>query len=87
MERSLRALVSTRTTQLPPTVAMRAREVAAPNARDLARAEQELVIVRRFYVPPAPLAAGKTASEPSASREQRTDARRGGRRPTSGGAD
>ena len=59
MERALRALVSTRSTQLTPTVAMRAREVATPSAADLAAAEQELQIVRRHYIPPAPLATTK----------------------------
>lgn len=54
-ERLLRSLVSTRPTQLSPTAAMRAREVAAPTAADLAEAEAELTIVRRNYVPPAPL--------------------------------
>ncbi|SDP49022.1 hypothetical protein SAMN04515671_4467 [Nakamurella panacisegetis] len=87
MERSLRALVSTRTTQLPPTVAMRAREVANPTAADLARAEEELIIVRRFYVPPAPLVAGKAAAPREAeSREPRprSESKRG-RRPQHGG--
>lgn len=64
VERSLRALVSTRTTQLPPTVAMRAREVAAPTQADLMAAEQELVIVRRHYVPPMPLTNAGKVNEP-----------------------
>lgn len=86
MERSLRALVSTRTTQVPFDIAMRAREVAQPSAQDLADAERELVLVRRHYVPPAPLAPQK--SEPPArggagrSDESggRGDGRRGGHR-------
>ncbi|HEY5878938.1 MAG TPA: hypothetical protein VIU11_08505 [Nakamurella sp.] len=38
---------------------MRAREVALPDAADLAAAEAELVIVRRHYVPPTSLSAGR----------------------------
>lgn len=86
MERSLRALVSTRTTQLPFDVAMRAREVAAPSAQDLADAESELVLVRRHYVPPEPLvtkkgdAAGRSGSGRSEDTAGRGDGRRAGRR-------
>ena len=58
-ERSLRSLVSTRSTQVSPTIAMRAREVAVPTAADLAEAERDLVIVRRHYTPPTPLTAGR----------------------------
>jgi hypothetical protein len=94
VERSLRALVSTRTTQLPPDIAMRAREVAAPTHADLVAAEQELVIVRRYYVPPAPLAtAGKSADpratekRPPEGRSRGTEAKRAGRRPPQGRAD
>lgn len=54
-DRSLRALVTTRPTQLTPIAAMRARDVAAPNAADLAQAAADLVVIRRNYVPPAPL--------------------------------
>ncbi|WP_354527521.1 hypothetical protein [Nakamurella sp. UYEF19] len=79
--------MSTRTTTITPTVAMRAREVAAPTAADLAQAAEELVIVRRHYVPPAPLAAGK--KEPGGSpkapdQRGRAENRRGGRRPQRG---
>ncbi len=86
MERSLRALVSTRTTQLPFDVAMRAREVAEPTAADLADAERDLVLVRRHYVPPEPLLTkkadvpGKGASGRSGDSAGRSDGRRGGRR-------
>ena len=86
MERSLRALVSTRTTQLPFDVAMRAREVAQPSAQDLAEAERDLVLVRRHYVPPAPLATkksevpGKNSAGRSDESAGRGDGRRGGRR-------
>ena len=58
-ERSLRSLVTTRSTQVSPTAALRAREVALPTDADLAAAEQELVIVRRHYVPPTTLTAGR----------------------------
>lgn len=58
-ERLLRSLVSTRPTQLSPTAAMRAREWAIPTSDDLAAAAEGLVIVRRNYVPPAPLSTGK----------------------------
>jgi hypothetical protein len=88
MERSLRALVSLRSTQVTPTVAMRAREVATPTAADLAEAEKELVIVRRYYVPPAPLTTSKKGEEPGASRSfeprSRADSRRAGRKPPRG---
>ncbi len=87
VERSLRALVSTRTTQLSPTVAMRAREVATPTRADLAAAEEELVIVRRHYIPPAPLAtAGKVTEQrppekrPADSRVRAPEGKRGARR-------
>lgn len=55
LDRALRALVSTRPTQLTTSQALRAREFARPSAADLATAAAELVIVRRNYVPPAPL--------------------------------
>lgn len=54
-DRSLRALVTTRPTQLTSNAAMRARDVAAPSSADLTEAAAELVIIRRNYVPPAPL--------------------------------
>jgi hypothetical protein len=58
-ERSLRSLVTTRSTQVSPTAALRAREVALPSAADLAAAEDSLVVVRRHYVPPTVLATGR----------------------------
>ena len=58
-ERSLRSLVTTRSTQVSPTAALRAREVALPSAADLAAAEDSLVMVRRHYVPPTVLATGR----------------------------
>ena len=58
-ERSLRSLVTTRSTQLSPTAALRAREAAQPTDDDLATAEAELTIVRRHYVPPTALTTGR----------------------------
>ncbi len=60
---------------------MRAREVAAPSAADLDAAERELSIVRRYYVPPAPLATVKKSPDDTragpGSTEQRTGERDG----------
>ncbi len=56
-ERSLRGLVSTRDTQVPSELAMRAREVDLPSAAELAEIDAELILVRRHYRPPAPLPA------------------------------
>ena len=88
LDRSLRALVSTRTTQLSPTVAMRAREAAVPSADDLAAADTEVVIVRRHYVPAAPLSTAKKGGPPGEGREAEQRAggieNRRGRRPQRG---
>jgi hypothetical protein len=68
---------------------MRAREVATPSAADLAAAEQELQIVRRHYIPPAPLATTKKVQGADRQPEEgrmgadgrgRSADRRGGRR-------
>lgn len=40
---------------MPSDIALRAREYARPTAEDLRRAEDEVVLVRRNYIPPAPL--------------------------------
>lgn len=40
-----------RPTQLSPSTAMRAREVATPGPADLAAAADEMVLVHRHYVP------------------------------------
>jgi hypothetical protein len=64
-ERSLRSLVTTRSTQVSPTAALRAREVGLPSAADLEAAEAELIIVRRHYVPPTTLAAGRRQDWPN----------------------
>lgn len=58
-ERSLRSLVTTRSSQVSPVAAMRAREVALPSEADLAAAEAEVTIVRRHYMPPTALTAGR----------------------------
>jgi hypothetical protein len=50
-ERSLRGLVGGGSSQVKPTVAMRARDAARATAEDLAAAEAELVIVRRNWTP------------------------------------
>ena len=55
----MRSLVTTRGTQVSPTAAMRAREVALPDDADLADAERDVVLVRRHYVPPTEFAAGR----------------------------
>ena len=64
-ERSLRSLVTTRSSQVSPTAALRAREVALPSADDLAAAERDLVIVRRHYVPPTALSTGRRQDWPN----------------------
>ncbi len=63
-ERALRGLVTTRGTQVPWAAATRAREVGRPTADDLARAEEEVVVVRRNYTPPEPLRNGRTGDRP-----------------------
>jgi len=54
-DRGLRGLEASRSSQLSPNQAMRAREFARPTDDDLAEAEAELLVVRRNYVPPTPL--------------------------------
>jgi hypothetical protein len=54
-DRGLRGLETVRSTQLSPVDAMRAREYGRPSPEDLAQAERDVVVVRRNYVPPAPL--------------------------------
>jgi len=78
-ERSLRSLVTTRSTQVSSTAALRAREVALPSDADLAAAELELVIVRRHYVPPTTLTAGRRQDWSN----RRTAGGKGGNPPTS----
>ncbi len=57
-ETMLRGLVAPGPSALSPQTAMRARDVARPSAAELARAERELVMVRRNYRPPAPGSGG-----------------------------
>lgn len=45
-----------RPSQISAATALRAREVAVPTAEDIARAERDLVLVRRHYSPPGALA-------------------------------
>jgi hypothetical protein len=51
-ERGLRGLVGAGPSQVGVSGAMRARDAARPRPEDLAAAENDLVIVRRNYVPP-----------------------------------
>jgi hypothetical protein len=51
-ERGLRGLVAAGPSQVGVIGAMRARDAARPRPEDLAAAERELTIVRRYYVPP-----------------------------------
>ena len=81
-ERSLRALVTTRSTQVSPTTAMRAREAAMPTAADLLAAEADLVVVRRHYVPPTALAAGRRRDR---SERRPSGAGQTGNTPSAGG--
>jgi hypothetical protein len=50
-ERGLRGLVGGGSSQVSPQAAMRARDAARPRPEDLARAEAELQIVRRYWTP------------------------------------
>jgi len=51
-ERGLRGIVGSGPSQVGVVGAMRARDAAQPTAQDLAAAERDLLIVRRYYVPP-----------------------------------
>ncbi len=51
VERGLRGLVGGGSSQVSPTAALRARDAARPRPEDLTRAEEELTIVRRHWVP------------------------------------
>jgi hypothetical protein len=51
-ERGLRGIVGSGPSQVGVVGAMRARDAARPTAEDLAAAERDLLIVRRYYVPP-----------------------------------
>lgn len=67
-ERGPQGLEGSRTTQVSPTEAMRAREFGRPTAEDLEAAEQQVVLVRRNYVPPTPLQ--HSSRQQSARRQQ-----------------
>jgi hypothetical protein len=86
-ERGLRSLVSSRPTQLSPTVAMRAREVAIPTAEDLAAAEESLVLIRRNYVPPTPLKATRRSGRGGTRRGRGGRSDQGRRQDGRSGAD
>jgi hypothetical protein len=51
-ERGLRGLVSAGPTQVQTGAALRARDASRPTEEDVRRAEQDVVVVRRHYVPP-----------------------------------
>jgi hypothetical protein len=51
VERGLRGLVGGGSSQVSPAAALRARDAARPREEDLARAERDLVIVRRHWSP------------------------------------
>ncbi|GAA2376941.1 hypothetical protein Cme02nite_21370 [Catellatospora methionotrophica] len=55
LERGLRGLIGPGASQISLSAALRARDAARPTAEDLARAEAELDIVRRGWVPRDPL--------------------------------
>jgi hypothetical protein len=50
-ERGLRGLVGGGSSQVSVAAAMRARDAARPTEEDLARAEEELTVVRRHWTP------------------------------------
>jgi hypothetical protein len=50
-ERGLRGLVGGGSTQVNVAAAMRARDAARPRPADVARAEAELTVVRRYWAP------------------------------------
>ncbi|WFE61917.1 MULTISPECIES: hypothetical protein [Micromonospora] len=50
-ERGLRGLVGSGSSQVGVSAALRARDAARPTERDLAEAEERLVIIRRNWVP------------------------------------
>lgn len=52
-DRLLRSLLGNGRTQLSADAARRVRDASCPRDADLDRAERELVIVQRGYVPPA----------------------------------
>lgn len=73
-DRALRGLVTSRGTQVSWSAGVRARDVARPSAQEMADAEAEVVIVRRNYTPPEPLAG--TRGTPEVIGKQRRSADR-----------
>ena len=71
-DRSLRALVSLRGTQVPTDLAVRAREFATPTPEDLAAADAEVVLVRRHYVPSTPLTTGSRRKDETARTDEQS---------------
>lgn len=67
-ERGLRGLVGSGPSQVGVSGALRARDAARPRVEDLRAADEELVVIRRHYVPPdRPVGAefpGRTAASP-----------------------
>ena len=51
VERGLRGLVGGGSSQVSPAAALRARDAARARDEDLARAERDLIIVRRHWSP------------------------------------
>jgi hypothetical protein len=51
VERGLRGLVGGGSSQVSPAAALRARDAARYRDEDLARAERDLIIVRRHWTP------------------------------------
>jgi hypothetical protein len=51
VERGLRGLVGGGSSQVSPAAALRARDAARARDEDLARAERDLIIVRRHWTP------------------------------------
>lgn len=67
-ERGLRGLIGSGPSQVGVSGALRARDAARPRPEDLRAADEELVMIRRHYVPPdRPVGAefpGRTAGSP-----------------------
>jgi hypothetical protein len=63
-ERSLRELVGAGPSQVGVSGALRARDVNRPTEQDLAEAERDVVLVRRYWKPPPPGADTRGSSGP-----------------------
>jgi hypothetical protein len=51
VDRGLRGLVGSGSSQVTPSAALRARDAARPRPEDLARAEAQLQVIRRHWTP------------------------------------